>query len=99
MRFNIPITDPRWLQATEEEIVQDMLVCMYFDAGVRDATNPGAALKRDLESNPDAYDDVDRTLLEDMTPEGEFGRRLAELAEPPPRIEAVRLGGRVVSRG
>lgn len=98
MRFNIPMTDPRWLEATEEQIVEDMLACMYWDAAVRRETNPSAELRDQMEKAPEAFAEVDRRVHDLLAPEGAIGRLLRQ-SEAKPETAAptkIRLAARQV---
>jgi hypothetical protein len=97
MRYGLPLTDPRWLDATEEEIVEDLLGCMYWDARVRRATVPTERTREGMEQEPEAFDAVDAAIREALEPDGELGRRLQPKVERVERlIASIRLGGRVI---
>jgi hypothetical protein len=42
IRYNLPRTDPRFLDTTEDEIIFDLLTCTYFEHEVRKAIDPDA---------------------------------------------------------
>lgn len=51
-RFNIPRSDPRYREATDEDILSDLLVGMYLDGASRRAADPEAAAQEEAAARP-----------------------------------------------
>ncbi len=52
LSYELPPTDPRWTEATEEMILRDLLVKRYHDEHIRRLTNPEAAAVEALAADP-----------------------------------------------
>lgn len=100
-RYGLPLTDPRWLKATEEDIIDDMLRCMFFDAKVRRATNPTGEIAAAMETDASGFAEVDEKIRAAFGPDGAIGKLLALGAKKaePRKITTIRMAGRVVTGG
>lgn len=52
--YNLPITDPRYLDATDDEILLDVLIQHVAAERLHRETNPGAAQAEALAADPEA---------------------------------------------
>lgn len=95
LRFSIPATDPRYLEATEDEIIEDMLTCAYYDALAEEHHRPLDALRKKMERHGAEFDEEDAAAIADAT-DGEMAARLRKVVEV---IEPIRRLERIVMRG
>lgn len=99
MRYDLPATDPRYLEATEYEMLDDLLTCMYYDALVEETQRPLDALKRQMETFGEAFDEEDDAILADAT-DGDMAARLRkviDLVEPVRKLERILFKSRMTA--
>lgn len=95
LRFNIPRSDPRYLDATDADMLDDLLVAMIGEAERRRESDPRAALLEDAERNPEAYAEGDAALMRSLQEGGTLfqlirANEAAKNAPPPRAVVAVR---------
>lgn len=99
MRYNLPANDPRYLEATEQEMLDDLLTCMYYDVLVDETHRPLEALRRNVETFGEAFDEDDNAILADAT-DGDMAARLRkviDLVEPVRKLERILFKSRMTA--
>ena len=83
-RFGVPITDPRYLTATDADILHDLLVIAYQNAGER-MRDPQTALEHVAATSPDVLEAQEAEALEAAQPGGALNAGLWAMLKRQPK--------------
>lgn len=74
--FGLPSTDPRYQEATEDDLMRDMLVAMYRAGATRRAHDPDSALLEQVEKSRGEFEAINDRLERALEPDGILMRQI-----------------------
>lgn len=95
-RFNIPRTDPRYLDATEEDLVDDLLNLQFYDFARRREYDPAFGLATEISGNLEHYKSTAEKIRLQLEPGGKLHDQLQKYQQKqrPPKtakLNSIRM--------